>query len=52
MNPKLAFALYVVSFIFLCLAAFNVESHPRFQWLGAGLATFVLVFLITAYEAI
>ena len=38
--------LIVFSFVFFVLAALNVSSPPRLNFLGAGLACWVLTLLI------
>jgi hypothetical protein len=35
--------LLVFAFVFLCLAALNVPSHPRISWGWLGLAIWMLV---------
>lgn len=38
--------LYVFSFVFFVLAALNVSSPPRLNFIGAGLACFILTYLV------
>lgn len=52
MDPKVQFVLFLVAFIFFVLDTIAIPEHPRFRWLGAGLATFTLVFLGNAFKAI
>lgn len=51
MDPKVQFALFLVSFVFALLATFAVPQHPRFLWFPAAFAVFVFVFLGNAFEA-
>jgi hypothetical protein len=52
MPDWLEFILYLAAFILFLLAAFRIPEPPRLGWVPLGLACWVLVPLVKAFDAL